>query len=293
MNIVDLGFLNQTNTIATFILESTDGLILFQTGPHSTFPKLKSEIEKLGHQVKDVKHVFLTHIHLDHAGAAWVFAKNGAKIYVHPLGAPHIIHPEKLMSSAKRIYKEKMDFLWGRMNPISETQVVVCEDNDEYKIGKFKIKGYHTPGHAIHHIAWQVDEKLIAGDVAGVRINQGIVVPPCPPPDINIEDWQKSIQIIRELDLKEIYLTHFGKITDINNHLNSLEERIVNWANWMKPHFESQKPFEEIIPEFSKMVAEELKGFGIDEKGIQQYETANPSFMAVAGLMRYWKKKMQ
>lgn len=292
MKIIDLNFLQQNSTIASFLVDTEEGPILFETGPHSTFPKLKKGIENAGYKVEDVKHVFLTHIHLDHAGAAWCFAELGAKIYVHPRGARHLASPEKLMSSAKRIYQDKMDSLWGQMNPIPEDQIIICEDLTEYQIGKTTIKGWHTPGHAVHHIAWQVGKSLIAGDVAGVRINQEMVIPPCPPPDINIEDWLVSIELIRKMDLEEIYLTHFGKITDIPYHLDELAKRLVGWAKWMKPFFEKQTELKEIVPLFSEFVAQELRDFGIDEEGILQYEAANPAWMGVAGLMRYWKKKM-
>lgn len=288
---LDLGFLHQKNTIASYLVETDHGPILFETGPHSTFPNLKSEIERVGFQIEDIKHVFLTHIHLDHAGAAWVFGDLGAKIYVHPLGLGHLASPEKLMSSAKRIYQEKMDELWGQMNPIPENNLISCEDQMKIDFGNLQVKGWHTPGHAVHHIAWQIDDMLISGDVAGVRINEGFIVPPCPPPDINIEDWKTSINLMKGLNLKEIYLTHFGKIEDIDAHLNKLEDILMDWANWMKPHFDANHDIKEITPLFAKYAAQQLRDFGIDEKGIAQYEAANPAWMSVAGLMRYWKKK--
>lgn len=287
----DLGFLQQDSAIASFLVETEIGPILFETGPHSTFSKLKAGIESAGYQLQDIKHVFLTHIHLDHAGAAWAMAKEGAKIYVHPFGAKHLISPEKLMSSAKRIYQDKMDMLWGQMQPIPENQVILCEDQMEFNFGKTTVKGWHTPGHAVHHIAWQMGKKLIAGDVAGVKIDKGIVVPPCPPPDINIEDWQASINLIRGMELDEIHLTHFGKITDILPHLEELENRLLGWANWIKPYFENQTEIKDILPLFSAFAAQELRDNGVDEAGIQKYEAANPAWMSVAGLMRYWKKK--
>ena len=195
------------------------------------------------------------------------------------------------MSSAKRIYQDKMDELWGQMNPIKEENLVSCDDKIEIDFGNVKVIGWHTPGHAVHHIAWQMDDKLISGDVAGVRINLGFIVPPCPPPDINIEDWKNSIQLIREMDLTEIYLTHFGKITDIEYHLDCLEDILMDWANWIKPHFEANADLAEITPLFAKYAAQQLRVYGVDEKGIAQYEAANPAWMSVAGLMRYWKKK--
>jgi len=290
---LDLKFLREKNTIASYLIETEKGPVLIETGPHSTYPQLKSEIQKAGFEPEDIKHVFLTHIHLDHAGAAWVFAEHGANIYVHPKGARHLASPEKLMSSAKRIYLDKMDMLWGQMNPIPENQVIPVEDNIELTFGSTTIKGWYTPGHAVHHIAWQMGEKLFAGDVAGCRINKGIVVPPCPPPDINIEDWESSIQLIRKMNIKEIYLTHYGKIEDIDAHLSELEKRLRGWANWMKPHFDKGTSPQEITPLFTAFAAQELRDFGIDEEGVRQYEAANPSWMSVAGLLRYWKKKTQ
>ncbi|MEM6964268.1 MAG: MBL fold metallo-hydrolase [Bacteroidota bacterium] len=290
---IDLKFKDNHNAIASFLVETDKGPILIETGPHSTYPHLQKGIEKAGYQPSDIQHVFLSHIHLDHAGAAWAFAELGAKIYVHPRGAKHLISPERLMSSAKRIYQDQMDSLWGQMNPIPEIQVIICEDQCVYDFGNVTLKGWYTPGHAVHHIAWQMGTALFAGDVAGVRINNGMIVPPCPPPDINIEDWIASLNLIRGLELEEIYLTHFDKITDIKDHLNILEKRLIGWSNWIKPYFDEKTEIQTIIPLFSAYVINELRAFGIDEVGIQKYEAANPAWMSVAGLLRYWKKKTE
>src|SRR5690625_2185837 len=118
IQIIDLNFLNLSDAIASFLIPSDDGLILIESGPETTFSTLKNSIEKAGYEVEDVKHVLLTHIHFDHAGAAWKFAEQDAKIYVHPIGLPHLQNPERLWNSAKRIYKEQMDILWGHMDPI-------------------------------------------------------------------------------------------------------------------------------------------------------------------------------
>jgi len=111
IEILDLHFMNESDAIASFLIESTDGLILIETGPESTFETLTKAISDAGYDWKDVKHVLLTHIHFDHAGAAWKFADNGAKIYVHPIGLPHLQNPERLWNSAKRIYEDQMEVL--------------------------------------------------------------------------------------------------------------------------------------------------------------------------------------
>ena len=291
IKIIDLGFIGQPEAIASFLIETSEGPVLVETGPHSTLPNLEAGLKKNGYELADVKHVFLTHIHLDHAGAAWYFAKLGANIYLHPMGQRHMADPSRLMESAKRIYKDEMDRLWGRMESISADKLIPTENGATIIIGDTNFQAWHTPGHAIHHIAWQVGSTLFAGDVAGVKIRQYAVMPPCPPPDINIEDWQTSIQKIKTLDLSTIYLTHYGEITDIDDHLDELERILLDWSQWMKPFYEAKADPKKVTPLFQEYVAGQLKAGGIDELGLQQYEAANPSWMSVAGLMRYWRKK--
>lgn len=291
LNIIDLNFLDNANAIAAFLLETDLGPILIETGPHSTLPALEKGIQAQGYQLKDIQHVFLTHIHFDHAGAAWYFARQGAQIYLHPFGKKHLGNPEKLYGSAKRIYGDMMEKLWGEMHPIPDAQLHTVEHGNGIMLGDTVFRAWHTPGHAVHHIAWQVGTALFAGDVAGVKIGDGPVIPPCPPPDINIEDWQASIALIKTLDLNKVFLTHYGAVSDIENHLNDLDKTLVRWSNWMKPHFEQGTDPKEITPLFQKMVQEELVKSGVAKNDLPSYEAANPSWMSVAGLLRYWKKK--
>lgn len=295
---LDLDFLKLRHSIAVFVVEGPEGLVLVETGPHSTFPHLEALLLDKGFRVRDFKQVFLSHIHFDHAGAAWAFAQQGARIYVHPKGLPHLAAPEKLYHSAKMIYGDAMEQLWGVMQPIPEKQLYAPEEGEVFEAAGLRFTAWYTPGHAVHHIAWQVVDPtsgrsvLFTGDVAGVKIDSGIVVPPCPPPDIQVEDWLASIQRMRALDVETLYLTHFGPIHDKNEHLDALEQRLLVWAEWMKPYALAQTPAETIVPAFQDFVKTELAAAGIDAAGQQRYEAANPAFMSVAGLMRYWKKKL-
>lgn len=291
VKIIDLEFLGHKKTIASFLIKTDDGPILIETGPHSTLPILKKGIEEAGFAFEDVKHVFLSHIHLDHAGCAWAFAEHGAKIYLHPFGQKHMANPEKLLASAKRIYQDQMDRLWGTLKPIPKEQLITVEDNEVVKIGKTRLRALFTPGHAVHHIAWQMGKHLFAGDVAGVRIDTGIVVPPCPPPDINIEDWNASIRRILNKRFDSLYLTHFGKIDNVKEHLKELRGRLTNWANWIKPYYDNGTDQKEVLPDFQDYVKMQLEAGGADEVLLARYEGANPSWMSVAGLYRYWRKK--
>lgn len=290
---LDLEFLNEDAAIASFLIESNDGLVLVESGPETTFEHLTQAIANLGFDWKDVRHVLLTHIHFDHAGAAWKFAENQAKIYVHPIGLPHLHQPEKLWNSAKMIYKEDMERLWGEMQGIPTEYLVAADDGVVLQMGGLEFKVHYTPGHAIHHNAYQLDNVLFTGDVAGVKINQGPVVPPCPPPDIDLKKWMESIDRMQQLPIDYLYLTHYGKVEHPKQHWEELKVILNNWAEWMKPHFEANTPVEEITPRFMEYTRNQLSHLGVSPEDIQRYEYANPSWMSVTGLLRYWKLKEQ
>ncbi len=290
---IDLNFQGLPLAIASFLVTTKEGPVLIETGPHSTLPYLREGVSKLGYDLSDIKNVLISHIHLDHAGAAWYLASQGAKIFVHTMGYRHLKDPSRLMASAERIYGDKMDQLWGSMEAISDEQLVEVVDDQPIAIAGKLFKPWYTPGHAIHHIAWQVDEVLFTGDVAGVKIGNGPVMPPCPPPDIDIELWTQSIDLIREMKLKKLFLTHFGAIDNISAHLDELEGRLVAWSQWIKPYWEAQTPASEVTAPFQQFVASELLKCGLSGAEVKAYEAANPSWMSVYGLLRYWEKRTQ
>jgi glyoxylase-like metal-dependent hydrolase (beta-lactamase superfamily II) len=292
IDVIDLHFQSE-ESIASFLIPSSDGLILIESGPESTWKHLENGITALGHEVEDIKHVFLTHIHFDHAGAAWKLAEHGATIYVHPIGLPHMANPEKLWNSASQIYGDDMDRLWGKMQPIPANQLKAVDEGDEITIGEHTIKVWYTPGHAIHHNAYQIEDIIFTGDVAGVRIENGPVQPPCPPPDINLELWLQSIDKLKKLNPSALYLTHFAKQDNPIALLEELELHLHSWANWIKPYFEAKTPIADVTPEFVAFTRKELENAGLNEHEIKRYEYANPSFMSVTGLYRYWKLKSE
>lgn len=276
--------------IASFVLETSEGPVLFETGPESRFPALVEGLRTLGYTPQDIRHVFVTHIHLDHAGAAWRFAQTGSRIYVHPKGAPHLADPSKLWASASRIYGDQMEPLWGQMGRVPEGQIQALNDGDIVDIGGNHIEAVGTSGHANHHHAYRIGGALIGGDVTGVRIGRGPVLPPCPPPDINVEVWGDSIAKVRSLRPETLYLTHFGPFSDVDAHLDTLEATLSDWAEWMRRQLKEGKSREAIVPEFEAYVGEQLRRAGLSEAEVQEYEFADPSWMSVDGLMRYWSK---
>ena len=287
MIFIDLNFKGLPSAIASFLVPTNEGPVLIETGPHSTLPHLESGIREAGYALSDIQGVFLSHIHLDHAGAAWCLAKQGAKVYVHHHGYRHLKDPQRLMASATRIYGDQMDELWGRMEAIPEAQLIAVNDSKGIQVGEKLFQPWYTPGHAIHHLAWQVDNVLFTGDVAGVKIGSGPVMPPCPPPDIDINLWINSINQIRKLNVDALYLTHYGIVNDIENHLDELQERLIAWADWMKPYWESKTPASQITPMFQDYVKQDLISQGLTNAEANIYEAANPSWMSVYGLIRY------
>lgn len=288
---LDLLFKGYNEAIASFLIESIDGPILIETGPYSTFESLTSELATHGYKPEDVKHVLLSHIHFDHAGAAWAFAKNGANIYLHPFGAQHMHDPSKLVASATMIYGDQMDSLWGKMEGIPLEKLKITEHNEIIKIGEHEFKSLHTPGHAKHHIAWKLEDTIFTGDVAGCKIGSGPVVPPCPPPDINLEDWNASIDLILSEKPEELVLTHFGSCKNPKSHMSELKEILNDWAYWIKTKWEEGQTPDETTPQFMEYTTQQLLDQGVSKEGVSKYEAANPAWMSVAGLMRYWKKR--
>ncbi len=213
IHILDTRHLGRPGIIAATALETNDGLSLFDTGPESTFANITTELARIGAQPKDVRHVFLSHIHFDHAGAAWRFAELGATIYVHPRGAPHLIDPKKLIESATKIFGDHMQRLWGTIAPVPEAKVRILQDGDVVRIHSLGIRAIATPGHASHHHVYHWDDNLFGGDVAGVRIDRGPPIPPFVPPELQIESWLESIAKMRALDAAKLYLPHFGVVT--------------------------------------------------------------------------------
>jgi len=287
---IDLFHQGHSHTIAVFLVETSAGPVLIETGPHSAFAALKDGIHRAGYSLNEIQNVFVTHIHFDHGGAAWEFAKRGAVVHLHPLGEWHYAHPERLYASAKRIYKDKMDALWGALNPIPENLLHAVENKESVQVGGTAFQALHTPGHAIHHIAWQVDDVVFTGDVGGICIGGAAVMPPCPPPDINIGEWLESIGLIENQKPGALYLTHFGRVEDVAEHFSALKKVLKEWAMWMKPHFDAGTAPEEVTPVFQKYVADQLRAQGIMGEDIERYESANPSWMSVAGLLRFWRK---
>jgi glyoxylase-like metal-dependent hydrolase (beta-lactamase superfamily II) len=291
IHVLDMQHLGRRGIIAVTALETDEGLALFDTGPESTFETIAAELRTLGVEPNEIRHVFLSHIHFDHAGAAWRFAELGATIYVHPRGAPHLVDPAKLVASATRLYGDQMERLWGKFAAIPSERIRVLENNDVVDVAPFAIRAIATPGHASHHHIYHWDDVVFGGDVAGVRMGSGPPSPPLVPPELDIEAWRESLAKIRALKPAKLYLPHFGLVTnDIAAHLDALEERLVNWSLWFRDRLRAGDDEMAMTRAFADYVVAELRAAGAAESELADYEQADPSFMAVSAATRYWRK---
>ena len=292
---IDLNFLNCPNAIASYLVPDREGLILIESGPGSTIQKLTNTINDLGYKLDDISHVLLTHIHLDHAGAAGWLASKGARIFVHERGYPHLLDPSKLIASASRLYQDRMDTLWGEILPVPEKQLVSLTDGTELQIGSLVFRALDTPGHANHHLVYLLDNICFSGDVGGVRIhssgNKHLRIP-MPPPEFHPPRWRGSIERLKKEKISLIAPTHYGIYEDVEWHLDEVLSELDAAEQWMSNVMPSNLSLEELRNEFITWVRERSILQGVQEITLDVFEKANPSGMSADGMKRYWDKYM-
>ena len=291
---LDLNFRGNPHSIASYMIRHSTGVVLIESGPSSTLGALQAELSRLGLSVKDVTHVLLTHIHLDHAGAAGWFARQGTEILVHPVGAPHLLNPEKLLASAGRIYGDQMQELWGEVLPVPRDRLRVVEDREEIAIGELRFLPINTPGHAEHHYAYRFEDLCISGDVGGIRVpGSRYLRLPMPPPEFYLERWQASVALLRTEGFKRIAPTHFGIYKDADWQLAELEKELIATARWVQNTMASDPGQEEFRRIFGEWMQAEGQAREIPQDVLDLYDVTNPPYMSADGLRRYWTKIRQ
>jgi glyoxylase-like metal-dependent hydrolase (beta-lactamase superfamily II) len=288
---IDLNFLGLSGAIAVYLLPHPYGAALVECGPSSTIPALQAGLKEHGYTVSDISDVFLTHIHLDHAGASGWLARQGARIHVHPVGAPHLLDPTKLLASAARIYGDSMDTLWGEFLPVPPDHLSVLELNHSVEVHGLEICPLDTPGHAYHHFAYLFNNTCFSGDVGGIRMHDlRHLRLPMPPPEFNLEKWRDSLAILKEQDFDWIAPTHFGLFDDPVWHLNALQRALDEIEAWMEANLSSNPSFDRLNEEFFSWAKQCSLADGVPPELIDLYEAANPSWMSTSGILRYWQK---
>jgi glyoxylase-like metal-dependent hydrolase (beta-lactamase superfamily II) len=300
IEIIDLDFMDTKQVIASFLLLAEDGAsaALVETGPTTCLDRLNVGLEEHGVSHEDVRQVFVTHIHLDHAGASGHLADllPNATFYVHEVGHPHLVDPSKLVKSATRIYGESMDELWGEARPVPEDRVVTLKDREEKEAAGGVLVAHDTPGHAYHHLAYleQGSGALFTGDVAGIRLpGQSYVRPPTPPPEIDVEAWVRSINHIRQMNPASLWPTHFGSYEDVGRHLGELEQRLQDWLLFVEGQMDEGAGREEISEGLRAKGDAEMLAEGAGTAQSEHYDLAGSYPMLTEGLMRYvaWRRE--
>ena len=267
--------------IASYLLETEDGPAIFDCGPTTCVEHLKAGLAERGLELDDVRHLLLSHIHLDHAGAAGVLVREhpGLQVHVSGVGAPHVVDPAKLEASARRLYGDAFDVLWGELAPVPAENVHVV---GERVVG---LECFPTPGHAWHHVSFLDDDgTLYAGDAAGVRIGSGsFVLPPCPPPELDLEAWEHTLAEIDKRAPERLALVHFGVFDDVQEHLASLRDTLRRWAERV----------EDGMDEDTFVAAARYDVAQIDPELADDYDRAAPYWHHFRGLERYWRKRRE
>ncbi len=288
---IDLNFQGKTQAIASYLIRDGDAVVLIESGPGSTLSALEAGLAKAGLSSRNVTHVLLTHIHLDHAGAAGWLSRQGAEIFVHPIGAPHLLNPEKLIASATRIYGDRMDQLWGEFLPVAESRLKVPNDAEEIAIGNLRFLPVQTPGHADHHYAYVFEDICFSGDVGGVRIpGFQYLRAPMPPPELHFGKWRDSLARLRGMKFSRIAPTHFGLYEDVEWHLSSLDRTLAAMETWLERVMARNPSIEELREEFILWMEEESREKNLSDEVLRAYSLSNPVAMSADGLMRYWRK---
>ncbi len=273
MRVIDLMHLGRARVIGCWQVDD----VIIDPGPSSTLDTLLAAIGETPPRA-----ILLTHIHLDHAGSAGTLTERWpeVQVYVHERGARHMIDPSRLVESATRLYGDDMDRLWGEMRPVPEDRLHRLVGGETLFEDAFEVA--YTPGHASHHVSYRHGDTAFVGDVGGVRITpDSIVVPPTPPPDIDVEAWQRSIAVIRSWSPARLAMTHFGDSADVTAQLDELEARLDAWSALAREGDRDR---------FTASVqAEILRDASLEQA--QTYEQAAPVQQLYAGYERYWAKR--
>jgi glyoxylase-like metal-dependent hydrolase (beta-lactamase superfamily II) len=277
--LIDLQHLGRSQVIASYLLAG-EAPALVDCGPTSCVRGLEAGLVEQGLAVEDLRHLLLTHIHLDHAGAAGTLVRRNPRLQVHvsEIGAPHLVDPSRLEASARRLYGEDFDRLWGGLVPVPEENVQVVGSE------VLGLATWPTPGHASHHVSYLADDgTCYSGDVTGVVIAPStLIAPVCPPPDVDLEAWERSLDSIAERKPARLSLPHFGVVEEPAEHLERTRERLRTWAGRVRDGLSEE--------EFVRVAEEELEA-ATDSETAAAYTQAGPLWQSYAGLVRYFAKK--
>jgi len=295
-DLIDLNFRGSPRVIATALLGGSGGVTLVDPGPSSCLPALEAGLTARGYRLRDVRTILLTHIHLDHAGAAGTIVERVPQItvHVHERGAPHMIDPRRLLASAMRLYGDRMDTLWGAFQPVPAANVNVLKGGERLDIGDATLRVAYTPGHAQHHVSFLEERTGVAfvGDTAGLRVSGDYVIAPTPPPDIDVEVWNQSLDVIDAWQPVSLFLTHYGEVTPARAHLARVRAALRATAEAVRESLAVAGSDEMRTQSFVEYLRRDIRK-ALPEQDARAAELAAPFDQLWQGLARYWSRKSQ
>ena len=293
---IDLKFRGRPRVIASALLSGPDGITIVDPGPTSCLQVLEQGLRDRGLTLRDVRTLLLTHIHLDHAGAAGTIVERvpAVKVFVHDVGAPHMIDPAKLLASATRLHGDQMETLWGAFLPVPASSVRSLAGGERLDVAGTSIRVAYTPGHAKHHVCYLDEATGMAyvGDTGGVRLGGDFLLVPTPPPDIDLEAWHRSLDVIEEWRPVSLFLTHFGPVTPARAHLARVHERLDAARAAIEASLKDGRTDEERVHAFVTRLRQEARRT-LPEDEAAAAELAAPFDQLWQGLARYAKKKLE
>jgi len=291
---IDLNFRGSPRVIATALLGGTSGVTLVDPGPTSCLPALEAGLAMRGYRLRDVRTILLTHIHLDHAGAAGTIVERvpQIKVHVHERGAPHMIDPTRLLASVTRLYGDQTDTLWGAFQPVPAANMNVLYGGERIDLGDVTLRVAYTPGHAQHHVSFLEERTGVAfvGDTAGLRVSGDYVIAPTPPPDIDVETWNQSLDVIDAWQPVSLFLTHFGEVTPARAHLPRVRAALRATAEAVRESLAVPGSDEMRTQWFVDYLRRDIRK-ALPEPDARAAELAAPFDQLWQGLARYWSKK--
>ena len=294
---IDLRFLDQPGVIAAFLLRGAGEAALIETGPGSTIAALLDATAKEGVAPEEVRHILVTHIHLDHSGGAGLLLKHfpNATLYAHERGTPHLIDPTKLVASATRIYGGLMHRLWGDIVAVPSERVIPLVHGQRLRVAGRVLEVLYTPGHATHHVAYRdlAGGEIFSGDAAGSRLEGcSYVRPLTPPPDLDLEEWDRTLDLLTACNPPALYLTHFGRHEGVKEHLAELRLHLREWESLVLAGLRAGHDRTTIAASLQRHGDAELLRRQASPDVISRYESTSAYVMNAAGYERYLRKRI-
>jgi len=293
--LLDLNFMDTPGVIASYLLVGNDELTLVESGPATTRAHLERGLRDAGFSLDDVSRIIITHIHLDHSGAAGAILRDHPhmRLGVHPFGAPHMVDPSRLLASAGRIYEDRMDQLFGEVIEVPEDRLDLLIDGEVVYASGRSLRMLFTPGHASHHVAIfdEMTGTLFTGDAGGVRVQgYGFIAPPTPPPEFAPDLWADTIQTLRHTRPARLALTHFGFFDDVDSHLDRVMPALESAVAIARETLSGGGELSDLTARLLDFERENLAGTDAG-RTIRQLELASPTYVSAMGLQRYLRKQ--